>query len=235
MLREKKILYGKPSRANGSQNGIEKVSWCQYYKEGELYVTAIILAGGKSLRMGYNKAFLKYGDKTFIEHQIARLTKIFDEIILSANDAAAYAYLNLPIVSDVISGKGPLSGICAGLIRSTSSHAFVIACDMPFLDEKVILCLKDRIDSYDVVVPQTSRGLEPLHAFYSKNCIQPIRRCLDEGRLRIIDFFADVKVRIVCEQELNGLDGSTSSLTNLNTPEEYQKYLDHMMSDEKKL
>lgn len=193
-------------------------------KCGRILVTAIILAGGKSRRMGFNKAFLKYRDKTFIEHQIARLSKIFDEIILSANDASVYACLNLPIVSDVIPDKGPLSGICAGLMRSTSSHAFVIACDMPFIDEKVILYLKDQIDSYDVVVPQTSRGLEPLHAFYSKNCIQPMSRCINEGRLRIIDFFSEVKVRIVDELEFKGLDVSTQSLINLNTPEEYEKY-----------
>jgi molybdopterin-guanine dinucleotide biosynthesis protein A len=174
--------------------------------------------------MGFNKAFLKYRDRTFIEHQIERLGKIFDEIILSANDASVYAYLNLPTVSDVMPDKGPLSGICAGLVRSTSSHAFVIACDMPFIDEKVILCLKDRINTYDVVVPQTSRGLEPLHAFYSKNCIQPIYRCLHEGRLRIIDFFQEVKVRIVDEQEFKDLDISTQSLINLNTPAEYEKY-----------
>lgn len=187
-------------------------------------MTAIILAGGKSQRMGFNKAFLKYGDKTFIEHQIARLSKIFDEIILSANDTSVYAHLNLPIVSDVIPGKGPLSGICAGLVRSTSPHAFVIACDMPFIQEKVILYLKEQIDNYDVVVPQTSRGLEPLHAFYSKNCIQPIYHCLNEGRLRIIDFFREVKVRVVDEHEFKGLDISTQSLINLNTPEEYEKY-----------
>jgi molybdopterin-guanine dinucleotide biosynthesis protein A len=192
-------------------------------------VTAIILAGGKSRRMGLNKAFLKYGNKTFIEHQITRLNRIFDEIILSANDASIYTHLNLPIVSDVIPERGPLGGICAGLVRSTSFHAFVIACDMPFIHEKIILYLKEQIDGYDVVVPRTSRGLEPLHAFYSKNCIQPMYRCLNEGRLRIIDFFSEVKVKIVDEQEFKKLDVSTQTLVNLNTPEEYNKYCDHKM------
>lgn len=192
-------------------------------------MTAIILAGGKSRRMGLNKAFLKYGNKTFIEHQITRLNRIFDEIILSANDASIYTHLNLPIVSDVIPERGPLGGICAGLVRSTSFHAFVIACDMPFIHEKIILYLKEQIDGYDVVVPRTSRGLEPLHAFYSKNCIQPMYRCLNEGRLRIIDFFSEVKVKIVDEQEFKKLDVSTQTLVNLNTPEEYNKYCDHKM------
>ncbi|MBI5308885.1 MAG: molybdenum cofactor guanylyltransferase [Planctomycetes bacterium] len=85
-------------------------------------VTAIILAGGKSQRMGSNKALLKYGDTTFIERQIARLSKIFHEIILSANDASIYAHLPLPVVPDVIPGKGPLGGICAGIMRATNYY-----------------------------------------------------------------------------------------------------------------
>jgi len=187
-------------------------------------VTAIILAGGKSRRMGLNKAFLKYGDTTFIEHQVMMLRKIFDEIILSANDENAYAGLKLTIVSDVIPEKGPLSGICAGLSRAKSSHAFVIACDMPFINEKLILYLKSQINGYDVVVPKTSRGLEPMHAFYSKNCIPPMYHCLEEGRLRIVDFFSEVKVKVVDEKEFAGLDASLQSLINLNTPDEYKKY-----------
>ena len=192
--------------------------------DGGYEVTAIILAGGKSRRMGLNKAFLKYGSTTFIEHQVMMLRKIFDEIILSANDANAYTRLKLPIVSDIIPEKGPLSGICAGLSRAKSSHAFVIACDMPFINEKLILYLKSQINGYDVVVPQTSRGLEPMHAFYSRNCIQPMHRCLEEGRLRIVDLFSEVKVKIVGEKEFAGLDESLQSLINLNTPEEYKKY-----------
>ncbi len=189
-------------------------------------MTAIILAGGKSSRMGYNKAFLKYGGITFIERQISALRKIFSEIILSANEAQAYAGLKIPVVPDVTPGKGPLGGICSGLMRATSFHSFVIACDMPFINEKVILYLKGLAGSYDAVVPQTSRGLEPMHAFYSKNCIQPMQRCIEEGRLRIIDFFPEVKVKIVDEKEFQGLDDSIRSLVNLNTPEEYKKHCD---------
>lgn len=187
-------------------------------------MTAIILAGGKSQRMGSNKAFLKYGGETFIKHQVNSLSKIFDEIIISANDASAYANLNLPIVADVMPEKGPLSGICAGLMRAKSSYAFVIACDMPFINEKVILYLKEQINGYDVVVPQTSRGLEPMHAFYSRSCIQPIYHCLEKDKLRIIDFFNEVRVRVVDEKEFKELDASIKSLINLNTPEEYKRY-----------
>jgi molybdopterin-guanine dinucleotide biosynthesis protein A len=190
----------------------------------DFMTTAIILTGGKSRRMGSNKSFLKYGDKTFLEHQIARLSKIFDEIILSANDRDTYASFNLPVIPDVMPEKGPLSGICAGLMRAKDLHSFVVACDMPFIHEDIILYLKRRIDTYDVVIPQTNRGLEPMHAFYSKNCIQPMHRCLVEGRLRIVDFLSEVKVRVVSEEEITGLNISLQSLINLNTPEEYKKY-----------
>ncbi|MFO0793830.1 MAG: molybdenum cofactor guanylyltransferase [Candidatus Brocadiaceae bacterium] len=194
-------------------------------------MTAIILAGGKSRRMGSPKALLRFGDKTFIEHQVSVLRKIFDEILISANDGALYKTLNLPIVPDIIPGKGPLGGISAGLIRATSSHAFVVACDMPFINEEVILYLKGLIDDYDVVVPQTSRGLEPMHAFYSRNCIKPMQRCIQDGRLRIIDFFPEVKVRIVDTREFAGLDTSAQSLLNLNTVEEYKKYCNNTTPD----
>ncbi len=187
-------------------------------------VTAIILAGGKSQRMGSNKALLKYGDTTFIERQIARLSKIFQEIILSANDTSIYAHLLLPVVPDVIPGKGPLSGICAGIMHATNHYTFAVACDMPFISEEVILYLKQFITDYDVVVPRTERGLEPLHAFYSKNCIPPMQQCLKEGRLRVIDFFSEVKVKIVNEEELRVLAPAIQPLINLNTPEEYNTY-----------
>ncbi|MCF6158910.1 MAG: molybdenum cofactor guanylyltransferase [wastewater metagenome] len=187
-------------------------------------MTAIILAGGKSRRMGSHKSFLKYGDKTFIEHQIVKLRRIFSEVILSANDHTLYRSLDVPIISDVIQERGPLSGICAGLMYAKSRHAFVIACDMPFIHEKVILYLKEYVNDYDVVVPGTDRGLEPMHAFYSKNCIDPMFRCIKENRLRIVDFFPEVKVKVVDTAEFREPDIFQKTLINLNTPEEYKKH-----------
>lgn len=191
----------------------------------EIYVTVIILAGGKSRRMGSNKAFLKYGNKTFIEHQIAKLKTIFSEIIISSNDHNIYEGLNLPVVSDVIPEKGPLSGICAGLLYTKNSHVFVIACDMPFVCENAIMYLKEYTGKYDVVVPQTEYGLEPMHAFYSKKCIQPMYRHIKEGKLRIIDFFSEVNVKVVDKKEFKNLGAIEHPLLNLNTPDEYKKYI----------
>ncbi|HJO55964.1 MAG TPA: molybdenum cofactor guanylyltransferase, partial [Candidatus Scalindua sp.] len=160
-------------------------------------MNAVILVGGKSSRMGSNKAFLELKGKTFIELQIELLRKMFDEIFISANTSAEYEYLDLSIFKDVYPGKGPLGGIYTSLINSSSLHTFMLACDMPFVEPELIKHLKDLTKEYDVVIPKSEKGLEPLHAFYSKKCIDPIKKSLDENNLRIISFFPHVNVKVV--------------------------------------
>ncbi len=185
-------------------------------------MNAVILAGGKSSRMGSNKAFLELKGKTFIELQIELLREMFDDIFISANTPSEYEYLNLPIFKDVYPGKGPLGGIYTSLINSSSLHTFMLACDMPFVGSELIKHLKDLTKEYDVVIPKSEKGLEPLHAFYSKKCINPIKRALDEGNLRIISFFPHVNVKIVELDSLSSSDSFENSIKNLNTRDEYE-------------
>jgi molybdopterin-guanine dinucleotide biosynthesis protein A len=185
-------------------------------------MTAVILAGGKSRRMGSNKAFLKLKGKTFIERQIELLREMFDEIFISANTPSEYEYLNLPVFKDIYPEKGPLGGIYTSLVNSGSTSTFMLACDMPFVESGLIEHLKGFTREYDVVVPKSERGLEPLHAFYSKNCIDPIKRELDADNLRIISFFPHVKVKIVELESLTSSDSFKNSIKNLNTRDEYE-------------
>ena len=185
-------------------------------------MTAVILAGGKSSRMGSNKAFLKLNGKAFIERQIDLLREMFDEIFISANTPSEYEYLNLPVFKDLYPEKGPLCGIYTSLINSSSFNTFMLACDMPFVESELIKHLKGFTREYDVVVPKSERGLEPLHAFYSKNCIEPIKRELDSNNLRIISFFPHVKVKIVELESLTSPDSFKNSIKNLNTRDEYE-------------
>ena len=162
-------------------------------------MTAVILAGGKSSRMGSNKAFLKLKGKTFIERQIDLLREMFDEIFISANTPSEYEYLKLPVFKDIYPEKGPLCGIYTSLVNSGSTSTFMLACDMPFVESGLIKHLKGFTKEYDVVVPKSERGLEPLHAFYSKNCIDPIKKELDSNNLRIISFFPQAfLVQFIC-------------------------------------
>ena len=185
-------------------------------------MTAVILAGGKSSRMGSNKAFLKLKGKTFIERQIDLLREMFDEIFISANTPSEYEYLNLPVFKDIYPEKGPLGGIYTSLVNSSSANTFMLACDMPFVESGLIKYLKELTKEYDVVVPKSERGLEPLHAFYSKNCIDPIKKELDGNNLRIISFFPHVKVKIVELESLTSPDSFKNSIKNLNTRDEYE-------------
>ena len=185
-------------------------------------MTAVILAGGKSSRMGSNKAFLKLNGKTFIERQIELLREMFDEIFISANTPSEYEFLNLPVFKDIYPEKGPLCGIYTSLINSVSASTFMLACDMPFVESGLIKQLKGFTKEYDVVVPKSERGLEPLHAFYSKNCIEPIKRELDSNNLRIISFFPHVKVKTVELERLTSPDSFRNSIKNLNTRNEYE-------------
>ncbi len=185
-------------------------------------MTAVILAGGKSSRMGSNKAFLKLKGKTFIELQIELLRKLFEKIVISANSQSEYKYLNLPIIKDVYPDKGPLAGIYTSLINSSSFYTFMLACDMPFVDLELIKHLQELTQNYDVVIPKSKKGLEPLHAFYSKSCIDPIKKELDANNLRIISFFHHVNVKIVELDSLAASDNFKNAIKNLNTREEYE-------------
>ncbi|MDR4504454.1 MAG: molybdenum cofactor guanylyltransferase [Candidatus Scalindua sp.] len=185
-------------------------------------MTAIILAGGKSSRMGRNKALIEIEGKPFIEKQIDLLGEIFDDIIISANTPSEYAFLHKPVIKDLYPEKGPLGGIYTGLMESNSPYTFFLACDMPFVELPLIRYLRGLVGGADVVVPKSERGLEPLHAFYSKRCIEPIKNELDRNNLRIISFFSEVTVKIV---ELNSLTSSQrfkDSITNLNTKEDFE-------------
>jgi molybdopterin-guanine dinucleotide biosynthesis protein A len=185
-----------------------------------LNLTGIILSGGKSTRMGENKAFIEI-EGIPIVHRIHNLfERLFDEVIIVANQKRDFSDLNAKIYEDLIPNRGVLGGLYTGLFFSSFLFSFCVACDMPFLKESVIKFLIENMEGYDVVVPKTRDGLQPLHAIYSKNCLEPIRKIIDEGRFKIIDLYWMVRVKIVEEREFFSLDPMRESFINVNTPEE---------------
>ncbi|MBI5118539.1 molybdenum cofactor guanylyltransferase [Candidatus Poribacteria bacterium] len=190
--------------------------------------SAVILAGGKSTRMGRNKALLDFGGETLIGRLHGILKKAFDEVLISANEPGIYRFLGVPVVPDVFIEAGSLAGIHAGLLRSQAQLCFFVACDMPFVNMELVRLLHRFTNDYDVVIPQSrfdndSRtGLEPLHAFYSRDCIPYIEEQLRRGDPRIIDFFPHVKVREVTVEEMRTLDPQGLSYFNINTQEKYE-------------
>jgi molybdopterin-guanine dinucleotide biosynthesis protein A len=190
--------------------------------------SAVILAGGKSTRMGRNKALLDFGGEPLIGRLRGILKKAFDEVLISANESGIYQFLGVPVVPDVFIEAGSLAGIHAGLLRSQAQSCFFVACDMPFVNIELVRFLHGFTNDYDVVIPQSrldndSRtGLEPLHAFYSRNCIPHVEEQLHCGDPKIIDFFPRVKVREVTVDEMRQLDPEGLSYFNINTQEKYE-------------
>ncbi len=182
--------------------------------------TGVLLAGGKSSRFGSNKALTKLAGRTMIEHPAKILTELFKNRLLITNTTAEYAFLGWPMTGDIYPDAGPLAGIHAALRSVTSPLIFVAGCDMPFLDKTLITYLCSLVEGYDVVVPRTAKGLEPLHAVYRRSIIGVIEKNLDRGNRKIHQVFSKLKVREVSESELLTVAGDLNSFRNINTPED---------------
>jgi molybdopterin-guanine dinucleotide biosynthesis protein A len=185
-------------------------------------MTGIILAGGKSRRMGRDKAFIDAGGVPLFERVYSVFREIFSEIIIVVNDVRPFEKYEGRIENDIISNKGALGGLYTGLFHASSHHAFCSACDMPLLNPRLIKYMSGERDAYDVIIPRTRDGLHPLHAIYSKNCIRPMRQLLDRGDLKIINFFNRVRVRYIEETEIRRVDPHMRSFLNVNTREEME-------------
>lgn len=170
--------------------------------------------------MGTDKAFLQIDGIPIIRRIYDVFEKIFTEIIIVTNQKELYLDFNAKIVTDLISDHGALGGLYTGLFFSSNQYAFCVACDMPFLKESLIRFLINQIDGYDAIVPRTEDGLQPLHAIYSKSCLPPIKRLIDTGGYKIIDFYPLIKIKIIGESEFINLDQTRESFININTPEE---------------
>ena len=183
-------------------------------------MTGVILSGGKSLRMGEDKAFLKIGGMPIIERTILLLQELFEETIVITNQRKHYQHLGLNVFDDLIPNLGALGGLYTGIERSSYPYSFVVACDMPFLNRKVIELLTEQTGDFDVIIPKTEDGLQPLHAIYSKGCLSAILQVLKEKKNRIIDIFPLVRVNVIDEKRFLSLDPNRLSFVNLNTPED---------------
>jgi len=183
-------------------------------------ITGIILAGGKNLRMGKNKAFLEIKGQRIIDRTKQLFVDLFDEVFLVANSPLDYLDLNLRVVSDLFPGGGALGGIYSGLFHASHSHAFVAACDMPFLNKALISHLSTLSPGYDIVIPKMEDGWQPLHAVYSQKCLPFMEDLLQKKNLKIIDFFPKVKKREVTTEEILPFDPQLVSFLNINTPED---------------
>ena len=185
------------------------------------HVTGVLLAGGRSQRMGADKRFLEVGDKTLVDRALEIYEQLFEEIlVVVAEPTADLASHRHRVHVDLIPDCGSLGGLYTGLSGATRDGVFAAACDMPFLNPMVIAHLVSLSPESDIVMPKLATGLQPMHAVYGKTCLPHFRRMIDAGRLTIQEVTqnASLNVRYVQEDELRKIDSRLLSFLNLNTP-----------------
>jgi len=187
-------------------------------------VTGILLAGGKSRRMGQDKKVLSVGEGTLLDRSLDTLRSLFDQVeIVIAQDSPL---LDAPVIisRDLLPGCGSLGGIFTGIKNAKTSHVFVVACDMPFLNPAVIQYLVRQKEEADIVVVRTELGLQMTHALYGKRCIPVIEEMIQGARLRIQELVSsrEVRVRVIERKEIEEFDPLALSFTNVNTPQELE-------------
>jgi molybdenum cofactor guanylyltransferase len=186
-------------------------------------LTVAIQAGGESRRMGQDKALMPFLGRPLIQRVVTRIAPIADELIITTNRSVDYAFLGLPLFSDIHSGRGPLGGLYTALSSASQPLVAVVACDMPFVNPG-LLAYQARtleIESADVVIP-FSEGYEPLHAVYRREtCLPIVEWALSNSEWKLIAWFPKVNVRKLTGDECRQYDPLRLAFANLNTPQEW--------------
>jgi len=189
-------------------------------------MTSIILAGGKSSRLGRSKALQVIEGKSLIQWVVDRLAILSTEIIIATAHGEAIpcsSAVRIKTVADIYPGKGPLVGIYSGLIASSSPQAIVVGCDTPFLSVGLLEYMTQTLADSDIALPRIGEMIEPLCAVYSKNCLAPMRELLEQDERRIRKLFSMVKVKYIEEDKVNNFDPQHLSFFNINSQDDLER------------
>lgn len=191
-----------------------------------MFKTAIILAGGKSSRLGDNKALLPFGDRPMVHRVVDELRPHFEDLLLVSPHPEHFLGLeDVRLISDARHAHGPLGAIFSGLLASRGHHNLVVGCDMPFLNHLLLDYLWSLRNWGDVVVPLTHESLTPNLAIYSREVLPVLASAVHDGERDVMSLLARLKVHYVRESELTVYDPPLLSFRNVNTPEDYERAL----------
>jgi len=182
-------------------------------------IGGIILAGGKSSRMGQDKALMKIGDKTLIEYVYEIINTFTSEILISSN-TNDYSFLNCEIIPDIYQNIGPMAGIHASLKNSKYDKNIVISCDTPFISKKIILELIKASSSYDITISRNNKFIEPLIGIYNKNILEYLDNAISNNKYSIQKFIHSSNHNIIDIDKII-LDESKNSFININNQKEF--------------
>ena len=185
-------------------------------------ISAVVLAGGKNSRFqGKFKSLALLHSQPLIIHQLNTLKKIFKRIIIISNTKNLLReYIDMPVYKDIYKEKGPLGGIYTGLFYANTKYAFIFGGDMPFLSEELIREQINLLNTHkpEVIVPQTIKGIEPLHSIYETQLHKRLQKMLSEPGIQSIrNLFAIANTYYWQTDDQN-------AFININTPEELEYY-----------
>lgn len=191
-------------------------------------VLGVVMAGGRNTRFGDLKALAEVEGERIIDRVIAALRAVADDVVLSANDAAAYASVPLPSRPDVMPDLGALGGIHAALLWAAErghQGILAVACDMPFPSAGLLSRLLEGSAEYDAVLPESDgrRGVEPLFAYYSINCLPAIEQAITRDDRRMIGFHRDVSVQRVPIEDVRKYGDPEVLFMNVNSREDLER------------
>ena len=184
-------------------------------------VTGVVLAGGKSLRYGRNKALEVFKGQRLIERGVEALRPFCDPLLVVANDLGAYYDVRATLVQDIMAHQGPLGGLYTALLFSPNDWAFVRATDMPFLVPELLTMMLEMRGECDAVIPLLNERYEPLLALYRRSCIPAIADTIEGGERKVVVFFRRVKIKTLPEALWRTVDPEGLSFMNVNTLDDW--------------
>ncbi len=203
-------------------------------------ITGLVLAGGQSKRMGKDKAFLKFQNKTFLKNILEALDKYCNQIVIVVNkDKSIYKNeiegikSEIAFVKDKYPYEGPLNGILSSLEIIKNKFAYITPCDTPLLNPEIIPYFYEMINGYDAVIPEIKGKIQPLNALYKKEALENSRSVFEkENKKSLMAFLEKIKVKYLNEEQIQKIDKNLHSYFSVNTPESYQTLL-QIQTDEK--
>ncbi|HSQ27021.1 MAG TPA: molybdenum cofactor guanylyltransferase [Anaerolineales bacterium] len=188
-------------------------------------LTIVIQAGGQSRRMGKDKALIPFLGQPLISRVIQRVLPVASEILITTNKPQDFDFLPYPLITDIIPGRGALGGVYTALSAATQPLVALVACDMPFVNHKLIDAQRVALLSHaaDLVIPRVNAGLEPFHAIYDRDsCLPHIFEAIQQDQWRVDSWFSKVNIHYYGEAEIQRYDPRKMSFWNVNTPEELE-------------
>jgi molybdopterin-guanine dinucleotide biosynthesis protein A len=188
-------------------------------------ISIILQAGGKSTRMGTDKALLEFLGTPLIIRLRDRFLPHATDLIIVTNNIRGYENLGLPLYQDLIPDRGALGGLYTALAVASQPLVGLIAADMPFASPELIVKEMELImeGDYDAVIPSSTGGIEPLHAVYRReSCLPLVKDAIDKDLWRMVSWHEQARLKILDSEESRRISGSDHTFRNLNTPDEHR-------------